>query len=313
VKKHIGIILIGIALVALLLLYAVSFTVRWQEEALVVTFGKISRVETEPGLKWMWPWQEVVTFDGRVRTLQQEVTQTQTSDEQNIVVSIYLNWRISDPEVFYQRFRSSGTLTAEDVVDSAEKTINTWVSQAGNVFTKYDLDELVTVDSSKFKLPDIEADMLAHIAAQAVSEGSYGVEIVDLGISRLGVPDSVSKSVFMRMREDRAAEERLLIADGERQAAVIIGRAIARATSITAEAEALAKDIEGQGDALAAEYYPQFLANPELANFLRKLTTLRRTLGQRTTVTIDAKTAPYELLKSGPEIAERIATPVESD
>jgi regulator of protease activity HflC (stomatin/prohibitin superfamily) len=115
------------------------------------------------------------------------------------------------------------------------------------------------------------------------------------------------------MRKDREAEARLLTDDGLRQAKIIIGRAQARGTSIAAEAEARAKEIEGLADSQAAEFYPQLLANPELASFLRKLDTLRYTLGRRTTITIDSQTAPYSLLKGGPAILSSTATPTESD
>ena len=303
-KKHIGVIIIGIAIVVILVLYAVSFTVRWQEKALVLTFGKISRVEVEPGLKWKWPWQKVVAFDGRISTYQQKGTQTQTSDQQNIIVGLYLNWRIAQPDAFYQRFRSAGVRAGPDVVANAEKTIDTWISQAANVFARYDLDELVTVNAEKFKLADIEKGMQAQIAAQAGSEGGYGVEVIDLGISRLGVPDSVSKSVFDRMVADREAEVARLESDGKRRAESITSKAEAEAMKIVAEAQAMAREIEGQGDAMAAESYPEFLADADLANFLRKLATLRKTLSKRTTVVIDADTAPYGLLKEGPEILQ---------
>ena len=307
-KKHIGVVIVGISIFLFLMIFWLSFTVRWQEKALVISFGKISRVETEPGLKWMWPWQEVVTFDGRIGTLQQKGTQTQTSDQQNIIVSVYVNWRISKPDVFYKRFRSAGVRGAEDVVAGAKKTIGTWVTQASNVFARYDLGELVTVDASQFKLAEIEVAMLAQISAQAASEGGYGVEITDLGISRLGVPDSVSASVFERMRADRSAEIARLMSEGQAEAASITSKAEAQATMIAAEAQALAREIEGQGDAVAAESYPVFLANTRLASFLRQIATLRRTLGEGTTIVIDAKTAPYNLLKSGPEILSQDAS-----
>jgi regulator of protease activity HflC (stomatin/prohibitin superfamily) len=56
VKKHISAIIVALIIVGVLVLYMVTFTVRWKEKALVLTFGKISRQETEPGLKWIWPW-----------------------------------------------------------------------------------------------------------------------------------------------------------------------------------------------------------------------------------------------------------------
>ena len=104
------------------------------------------------------------------------------------------------------------------------------------------------------------------------------------------------------MQQEREAVVRTLIADGESQAAGIVGQANGQAIEIKAKAEAQAKQIKGQGDAQAAEYYAEFLAHPELANFLRQLTTLRSTLNDRTTIVLDSQTPPFHLLNVGPRI-----------
>ena len=128
------------------------------------------------------------------------------------------------------------------------------------------------------------------------------MEIVDLGIRQLGVPGPVTESVFNRMKEEREAVVRTLQADGQSQADSIIGQAKGQATRIKAEAEAKARAIEGQGDAEAAQYYAAFLENPALANFLRRLETLRKTLSERTTLVLDSETPPYNLLTVGPDL-----------
>jgi len=311
VKKHIGSIVIALVIVGVLLLYTVSFTVRWQEKALVLTFGKVSSIYTEPGLKWKWPWpfQSVVKFDGRIRTLDQQTAQTQTKDKTNVVTTIYVNWLIDDPNAFYGAFRREGGASGEDVVYEAEETLRGWLADAANLITSYNLGELVTVDPKKFKLPDLEkgksgekGGMLEHLRKKVTGERDYGIKIIDLGIKRLGVPDSVSAKVFERMIADRQAVVTTLHAEGDSEATSIVGEAQSRATGIKAEAQAQAKDIMGQGDAKAAQYYGTFLENPQLSNYLRKLETLRKTLSKRTTVVLDSDTPPYELLQKQPHI-----------
>ena len=310
-RKHIGTVVLGLIIVAVLVLYFIAFTVRWQEKALVLTFGKISRVELEPGLKWVWPWQSVVKFDGRIRTLPHRAVETQTRDQQNIIVSVYVNWRIQDPAVFYQRFRQAGAGESEYVIVQAEKTIRDWVDEATNIFARYDFGQLVTLNRDDFKLPQIEkgtpTSMLELVRAKNLAagrdQGDYGIEIIDLGIRQLGIPDNVTASVFDRMKEDRQAEITRLVAEGASQAEIIVGNARSEATIIQANAQAEAKKIEADGDAKAAQYYAKFLAHPELANFLRRLETLRKTLSQRTTIVIDSDSAPYNLLRTGPDMA----------
>lgn len=309
-KKYISYITVGLVIGAILVLYMVTFTVRWKEKALVLSFGKISRHVTEPGLHGKWPWQTAVKFDGRIRTLQRQDTQTATRDKQNIIVTVYVNWRIDDAEVFYKRFRPSGSPQSADIVAAAEKTMrDSWIADALNVFTEYNFSELITLDPARFQLkalergtPPNEGGMLKRLRTEAQAGDGYGVEVVDVGIRRLGVPDSVTAKVFERMREDRNKEVNALVADGNRLAETIKGAAQSEATMILARAQATAKSIKGQGDAEAAEHYSDFLAHPELANFLRRLDTLRKTLSERTTIVIDADSPPYNLLNQGPQI-----------
>ena len=123
-----------------------------------------------------------------------------------------------------------------------------------------------------------------------------------MGIKQLGVPDSVTEVVFARVIEERQAEIRRLTAEGESQAASIIGRAEGKAIEMKSRAEAKAKEIEGQGDAEAAEYYASFLDHPSLADFLRKLDTLRITLSEQTTIVIDADSPPFDMIITGPNV-----------
>ena len=320
-KRHISAIVLGVIIVGILGLYMVAFTVRWQEKALVLTFGKIEREVQAPGLNWQWPWQSVVRFDGRIRTLRQRATETMTRDKQNIIVTVYVNWRITDAKRFYESFRERQASESEAVVALAEEAIGAWVSAAKNVFTEYDLSELISLGAENFRLGQVEkssagsrgAGMLERVRENAAAGGGYGVEIVDLGIRQFGVPDPVTEKVFARMIAEREAEQRTLIAEGESRAASIVGEAKSKETIIKADAEAQAKLLEGQGDAEAAEYYARFLAHPELANFLRRLETLRTTLNDRTTIILDNQSPPYDLLTTGAKLDGMLGSSDESN
>jgi modulator of FtsH protease HflC len=314
VRKHIGVIIVAATIVAILILYMVAFTVRFQEQALVLTFNKISRIEDSPGLKWKWipPIQKKVIFDTRIRTLQHRAAEFQTRDRQTMIVTVYVNWRITDVRTFYERFRPGGSTTAsEDVIAEAEKAIRGWIADASNIFAEYDFADLVTLDDSKFKLavlekggPDQVGGMLKRIQEKAAAGGGYGVGILDLGISKLGVPDEVTKAVFSRMQVERQSVVRTLIAEGEREATTIRADAVREATILKAQAQADAKDIRGKGDAAAAKYYQAFVEHKELANFLRRLETLRITLSERTTFILDSESPPYELITTGTDLLE---------
>jgi len=315
VRKHIGVIIIAVTIVAVLILYIVAFTVRLQEQALVLTFNKISRIEDTPGLKWKWipPIQKKVIFDTRIRTLQNKAAEFPTRDQQTMIVSVYVNWRITDVRAFYERFRPGGaTADSEDVIAEAEKVIRGWIANAGNIFAEYDFAELVTLDDNQFKLAELEkggpdqvGGMLKRIQEKAAAGEGYGVGILDLGISKLGVPDVVTPAVFKRMQEERQAVVRTLMAEGDKFAKQITAEAERKATSIRAKAQADAKDIRGQGDAAAAKYYQAFVQHKELANFLRRLETLRKTLSDRTTIILDSKSPPFELITTGTNLLSK--------
>ncbi len=105
-RKHIVVIALGVTIVTILLLYMMTFTVRWQEKLLVLTFDKISREVDEAGLHWKVPmFQKAVKFDTRIRTLQQQSTEIETRDKQTIIVSVYVNWRISEARPFFELCR----------------------------------------------------------------------------------------------------------------------------------------------------------------------------------------------------------------
>ena len=172
------------------------------------------------------------------------------------------------------------------------------------IFSEYNFSELVTLDKGKFRLTDLESDReggMLHLIRQAVSDrAGYGVEVLDVGIKQLGVPDSVTQTVFERMTTDRQKLITKLTAEGEGQANSIKSKAESEASKLRTEAEAQARTIMGQGDAKAAREYAKFMEHPQLALFLRKLETLRNTLGEQTTLVIDSQSPPYSLLRDGP-------------
>ncbi len=303
-------LLIALVIVFILVFYPVTYTVRLKERSLLLTFGKITRQDDEAGLKWKYPWQQVIKFDGRIRTLHHTPAEIQTRERQNLIVSVFVNWKISDARAFFESFGLETTNNVE-VVSAAEKRMKGWIAEAANIFAEYELGQLITRDESKFMLSRLEDDrtiegggILSRLREKA-GIGS-GVEIVDVGVARMGVPNEVSEKVFERMREDRNAEVRRLLSEGQRQADSLIGDAQSQATIIKAEARAKAKEIMAEGDAKAAEQYATFRLNPELAVFLRKLETLQNTLTERTTIILDGNSPPYEMLKDGPEVKRQV-------
>ncbi|NOZ64480.1 MAG: hypothetical protein GXO71_06075 [Caldiserica bacterium] len=105
--------------------------------------------------------------------------------------------------------------------------------------------------------------------------------------------------MFERMRKERERIAQKFLAEGEGMASDIKAKADAEKDKILAEARAQAKRIKGEGDAEAARYYDIFSKNEDLAIFLRKLEALENTLKSNSTIILDSRTPPYDLLLGG--------------
>jgi membrane protease subunit HflC len=175
------------------------------------------------------------------------------------------------------------------------------------VLRTHPLSELVNVNEKEMKFSQIEQEFLAGIRDSALK--NYGIEVVSVGIKRLGIPESVTKEVFERMKQDRQKTVRELTAEGEAKAKEIRVTAEEIAQKILARAEAYAKTLEGQGEAEAAKYYIEFEKNPKLANLLKMRETLQKILASgQTTMVLDARQMPpFNLLQEAAEAAQSAA------
>ena len=293
--KHWPTILLGVIVAAVLLVAVFSFQLNQTESAVVTTFGRPTQV-TEPGLhfRWPFPFQRIYRFDHRIRCFEGgsgKLEETMTADGQNILVGIYVNYRISDAEKFFKSMEN---------ITKAEAELNSWMRGFKNAaFGQYRFNQVINVDPKQMKLNEIQDKIRVDLAKRA---GEFGMEVVSVGINTINVPKSISEKVFERMIQERqrAAAERL--AEGEREAKNIRIKADSRKAILLADAEAAAKEIRAKGDAEAAQYYAVFKQNPELAEFLRKLDSLRSVMKNRTTLVLDTDVAPFNLFKPGAEV-----------
>ena len=279
---------LGLFLLIVLVLYLIAFQVPVGEMAVVTTFGKPVRVIKEPGLYWKAPWpiQEVYHFDGRIQVLESKMEETYTRDGKNIILITSTFWRIKDPLKFF---------TSVGGKDIAERKLVSLVRNYENgVIGTYELSQLINVDKSLLKLDEIQEKIKEFSSKEA--EKTYGVEILEVVLKRMQFPQEVTQDVFERMRKERERIAQKFLAEGEGMASDIKAKADAEKEKILAEARAQAKRIRGEGDAEAARYYDIFTKNEELAIFLRKLEALETTLKNNSTIILDSRTPPYDLL-----------------
>jgi membrane protease subunit HflC len=249
-----AVVVVGALLVAL---FAALFTVHQTQQALVLQFGRVRTVITEPGLYLKWPFIEnVVTIEKRVLDLDLPVQTVLSADRQNLEVDAFTRYRITNPLRFYQ--------SVNNIVLANQRLQSFVNSSMRNVLASASRDAIVRTDRLGL-MNRIQEDV--NRQAQ-----NLGVEIIDLRLTRVDLPPANSQAVYQRMQTERQREAADLRANGQQQAQTIRARAEREATVILAEANREAEQLRGTGDAeknrILAEAFGQ---DPNFFTFYRSM------------------------------------------
>ena len=256
--KNLGTILLT-TIAALLLLSLSAFTVDQREYALVFRLGEVVSVKKEPGLYFKIPMVENVRyFDKRILTLNWvEPDRFLTSEKKNVLVDSFVKWRIVDPMKYYVSVKGD-ELQAERRLS---QTVNDGLRAE---FGKRTIHEVVSGERSK----------IMEILRQRADRDSrqMGIQVLDVRLKRVDLPQEVSESVYQRMEAERKRVANELRSQGAGAAEKIRADADKQREVIIAEAFREAQRTKGEGDAKAAEIYAQaYGKNPEFYAFYRSL------------------------------------------
>lgn len=249
--------LIAIAAFAFLVVPMVLYTVDQREQAIVIQFGKIQRTVTEPGLKAKLPWQSVEKFDKRILGFDLETQRYLTREKKNLDVDSFVKWRIKDPAIY------KTTMSGDENVARSRLSQIIRDGLRGE-FGKRDIQEVVAEDRS----------VMMHIITEETTKdvAGFGIEVVDVRIRRIELPDDVSDSVYSRMEAERKRVAQELRARGAEAAERIRADADRQREVLLAEAYRDAEQVRGDGDAKAAETYAKaYGKNAEFFSFYRSL------------------------------------------
>ncbi len=243
-------------------LYASAFVVTQWELALKLRLGEVVDADYEPGLHWMFPIvEEVKIFDKRIQTLDARPQRFLTTEKKDVIVDSYAKWRISNVAQYY---RSTGGLLDKTSTLLSER-INTSLRDE---FGKRTIQEVISAERTEIM------ELLRKDADEKASE--LGVEIVDVRVKQIDLPQEVSDPVYNRMRAERERVARDLRAKGAEAAEKIRADADRKHTVILAEAYRQAEELRGEGDAKAAEIYANaYNKNREFYAFYRSLNAYR--------------------------------------
>ena len=226
-------ILAVIVAVSGLCAFSALYTVRQDQQALVLQFGNPVHVERTPGLKVKLPFvQNVEYYDRRILDLDPPVQEVILADQKRINVDAFARYRIVDPLEFRKR---AGT-------DANFRQVFGGRLNAG-----------IRSEIGKILLPDMLTDKRAQIMDRVANlmraqAPEFGVEVIDIRIGRTDLPDATSQAVFNRMRSDRIAEAAELRAKGEEQKTRIQAEAERDKVIILAEARRKSEILRGEGD-----------------------------------------------------------------
>ena len=272
-----------------------SFQVKSTQFAVVSTFGKVQAVK-DAGLHFRIPYpiQKIFYFGNRERCFEGTVGQmeeTYTADKQNIIVSVYVKYKVVDPERLFNSERN---------IEEAEKKLNSLLrSDKDQIIGKYNFSQFINTNPKEMKIKQIEMDIKDLLVKPAKEQ--YGLLVMDVGIKSLGVPEKVTQDVIKRMKAERQAAGEIFLGEGKKIAKNIRTEANRNKRNILSVAMAKAKMVRAEGDAEAAAYYAVFKKEPKLAVFLKKLDSLKSIVKSRTVLVLDTDTAPFDLLKPDSE------------
>jgi membrane protease subunit HflC len=269
---------ISSALVGLAVISSMLFVVDQRQFGVVYSLGQIKDVITEPGLnvKLPPPFQNVTYIDKRLLTLDNADTEPMlTAEKQRVVIDWYARWRITDPSEYIRNVgldENAGAIQLARVVRNAfQEEIN-----------KRTVKELLSLKREAL-LEDVKREVLAAVKGAK----PWGVDVVDVRITRADYVDAITESVYRRMEAERkrvanelrsmgAAEGEKIRADADRQREVTVANAYREA-----------QKIKGEGDAQAAQIYAEsFGRDAQFAQFYRSLEAYKTTFSKKSDVMV---------------------------
>jgi len=256
-----------VALIVMLLIALTSpFTINEAEVAVRTEFGAIVGLDYSPGLHWKWPWDQVVKFDRRILSLSYTGETFLTNDNRGLIVDFYVKWKVKDASRYFQATGGREDIAGERVAEIVKDGIKSVVAQRT-------LEQIVSADRAA-----VTDEMIGQASRKV--EG-LGVDLVDVRVQRIDLPDDVSTRVYESMKQNFVKIASKLRAEGQSASVRIRAAAERSRTELLADAERDALRVRGEGDAAATQIYSKAYAkDPEFYAFYRSLQAYERSLGK---------------------------------
>ncbi len=266
--------IIILAAAGILVGLSMLFVVDERQLAIKFRLGEIVDSDYEPGLhvKAPWPIMNVRKFDKRVLTLDTRPERFLTGEKKNVSVDFFVKWRIKQPALYYTSFGG-------DERQAGLRLLQIMKNGLQLEFDKRTIKQVVSDDRS---------EMMDSLTQKGNAEVQpFGIEIIDVRIKQIELPEDVRNSVFQRMRAERERIAKEHRAKGQETAKGIQAVAERDRTVILAEATRDAEILRGEGDARATEIYAQaYSRNQEFYEFYRSMNAYRAALSNSSDVLV---------------------------
>jgi membrane protease subunit HflC len=270
---RIGLIIVAVLafLIAVNNTLAPFFVVNERQTAIKLFLGEIEEQKYGPGLHVKWPVVNTVhTFDQRIMNIDAAPERVLTSEKKNVIVDSFVKWRIDNPQ---QYFKATGGNSR-----NAERLLSQFINKG------------IKDSIGKRSMQDVIAGQRQAImqeVAVATNRQSQplGIEIVDVRVKKVELPEDVSDSVYRRMQQERAEVAKDFRSKGQEKAKGIVADAERQRSELLAEAYNESQQIRGQADAEAAEIYAKaYGKNPEFYSLYRSLNAYKTTFSGKNDV-----------------------------
>ncbi|TCP90166.1 protease FtsH subunit HflC [Cricetibacter osteomyelitidis] len=258
-----------IIIVLALVVFSSIVVVEEGYRGIMLRFGKVERdaenkvMIYQPGLHFKIPLiDSIKLLDARIQTLDGKTERFVTVEKKDLLVDSYVKWKISDFGRFYTATGGGNYAKAADLL--RRKVNDRLRSEIGSRTIK-DI-----VSGTRGELMEGARKALNTGTSDSTSE--VGIEVVDVRVKQINLPDEVSSSIYQRMRAERDTVAREHRSQGQEKAAFIQAEVDRKVTLIRANANKTAQELRGQGDAAAAKIYSEaFGQEPEFYSFIRSL------------------------------------------
>jgi len=304
------IVLLVLAIIGLVVLLQAVYVVDETEQVIILRFGQVQAIADSPGLKFKAPFvDQAITYDKRILRIDAPPVAMPDKEKQNLVIDSYARYRIVRPVQFFQTLQTENNARSRlgDIVTSTLRDRVALRDRFEIIGAEPILDELGNPVEDEEGLPLFEGrttrnEILAEVldgVKRRVADQDFGIEIIDVRLKRADFPDSVTSSIFTRMRAERNRIATRFRAEGEEEDLKIRAVANRNQEIILAQADRQSNQIRGEGEAASIKILADALnQDPDFFAFRRSLEAYQTLLGRQDTVILSADAPLFNFLAS---------------